>query len=642
MPAIRSLFFIGFVFLSMCGRSQQYQLNGNAVANSCNCYTLTNEDNFQSGSAWNRTLFDLNNPFDFRFSVNLGCKDALGADGIVFMLQQMSTSLGASGGGMGFDGVSPSVGILLDTWQNTENNDPVYDHISIQANGVLSHGSDLAGPVRASATSDNIEDCAWHIFRITWDPATRWLRAYFDGSMRVEAQVDLIGTIFNNNPNVYWGFTAATGGSNNRQQFCTALAPIFNTGGLTNNAGCDGDVVSFNNVSEAFAPIVAYHWDFGDGTTSTLQNPPPKLYAAPGNYTVKLALKGFDGCDSDTLRTIVSIGDFPVADFDVYDTCSGKIPRIAERSSVSVGGISQWNWWLDGTPISNAQVPQLNGILPGNHRLELEVVSANGCRSSRVFRDFIVLPSPQIEAAVDDGCIQLPITHSGNQLDNATNIVQWNWTLGDGSQTTQQNPGYAYANTGNLNATLVAVADNGCKSNTVTVPFFVNHAIAFAGNDTIFIKDEPFQLNGTGGGSYSWSPSTGLNDPNIANPVGLLQDDIIYTLTVTTAEGCTDTDEINVTIFKESRVYVPTGFTPNGDGRNDTFQPYFIGIRQLDYFVVYNRWGQEVFSSKTIGPGWDGRIKGVLQSSGVYVWRLQATDYVGKVYQMKGSVTLIR
>lgn len=641
MSAIRSLITMIFLLSSIPLWSQQYQLNGNAQANSCNCYTLTNEANFQSGSAWNTTLFDLNNPFDFRFSVNLGCKDADGADGIVFMLQQQSTSLGASGGGIGFEGVSPSIGILLDTWQNTNNNDPAYDHISIQANGVLSHGSDLAGPVPASASSNNIEDCAWHILRITWDPVTQWIRAYFDGVLRVEAQVNLIADIFNNNPRVFWGFTAATGGSNNLQQFCTALAPIFQTS-LTNNNGCLGDLVSFDNRSESFAPVSAYYWDFGDGTSSTLQNPPPKLYAAPGNYTVKLALKGFDGCDSDTLQTIVSIGDFPVADFDVFDTCAALAPRIIDRSTVSVGGISQWNWWLNGDLVSNARQPQLSDLPAGDYELSLQVQSANGCASSTVSKNFTIRPAPLIDATVADGCVDLPIPHSGVQIDNATQISQWDWRLGDGTRASQQNFNYFYTGTGNFNAALVAVADNGCVSNTVTVPFFINQANAFAGNDTVFIRDEPFQLNGTGGGSYLWSPPTGLDNPQSPNPIGILQDDITYTLTVTTPEGCTDSDEINITIFKESRVYVPSGFTPNADGRNETFQPYMIGIKTLDYFLVYNRWGQAIFQTREQGRGWDGRYQGMEQGSGVYVWRLRATDYAGKVYQMHGTITLIR
>ncbi|HET6767455.1 MAG TPA: hypothetical protein VFH08_08650, partial [Chitinophagaceae bacterium] len=207
-----------FPFLSF----SQYILNGAAVKNSCNCYTLTSASFTQAGSVWNANKINLNDPFDFSFNVFLGCQDINGADGIVFMLQPISTSIGSTGEGMGFSGIIPSIGITLDTWQNINRNDPIYDHISIQANGEPTHGTDLAGPVQASLASENIEDCQWHVFRITWDPAALWLRAYFDGNLRIETRVDMIATIFSNDPNVFWGFTAATGGANNLQQFCTA------------------------------------------------------------------------------------------------------------------------------------------------------------------------------------------------------------------------------------------------------------------------------------------------------------------------------------------------------------------------------------------------------------------------------------
>lgn len=642
MTIFRSLWIvICLLVLQLNVSGQQYQLNGNARANSCNCYTLTDPATFQSGSAWNKTLFDLTNPFDFRFSVFLGCQDATGADGIAFMLQQMSTSLGASGGGMGFDGVSPSIGILLDTWQNTENNDPAYDHISIQANGRLTHGSDLAGPVRASATSDNIEDCAWHILRITWNPVTQQISAYFDGNLRVQAQIDLVGTIFNNNPKVYWGFTAATGGSYNLQQFCTALAPMFNTD-FTNNTACTGSTIHFTNTSESFAPIQAYYWDFGDGTHSTLKDPPPHLYAAPGLYTVKLALKGFDGCDSDTLRTVITIGDPPVAGFDIFDTCAGIAPRIIDRSSVNVGSITQWTWEVDNVTVSNAQQPQLNNLSAGPHTIRLTAGSNNGCPAASVQKSFTILPTPRISASADDGCVNIPVSFTGQQLDNATTITQWDWSFGDNQRGSQQQTQHIYRQKGNYTAQVTAVASNGCRVVSDNIPLFINQASAWAGNDTVFIKDVPFQLQGSGGGSYLWTPATGLNNAAIANPTGVLQDDITYTLKVTTPEGCEDTDDIHITVFKESRVYVPGGFTPNQDGLNDILKPYLIGIRSMDYFTVYNRWGQIIYSTKDLNAGWNGQYKGMPQPTGVYVWRLRATDYVGKVYELKGTSTLIR
>src|SRR6185369_16090238 len=80
----------------------RYILNGSATQNSCNCYTLTPESNTLSGSVWNSNKINLNQPFDFWFNVFLGCKDSTGADGIVFMLQPLSTSVGTTGEGMGF------------------------------------------------------------------------------------------------------------------------------------------------------------------------------------------------------------------------------------------------------------------------------------------------------------------------------------------------------------------------------------------------------------------------------------------------------------------------------------------------------------------------------------------------------------
>ena len=134
----------------------------------------------------------MNDPFDFIFNVYLGCNDGNGADGMVFILQPLSANLGAVGEGMGFLGVNPSVGIALDTWQNSNLNDQSFDHISIQLNGNSNHASDLAGPVQASGNSINIEDCKWHTLRISWDPSTHWIRAYFDNVLRVQAQIDLI------------------------------------------------------------------------------------------------------------------------------------------------------------------------------------------------------------------------------------------------------------------------------------------------------------------------------------------------------------------------------------------------------------------------------------------------------------------
>lgn len=637
-----SIITIGCLLLAFIDLKAQYILNGNAIKNSCNCYTLTNAANTQSGSVWNANKIDLRQPFDFWFNVYLGCKDADGADGIVFMLQPISTSLGASGGGLGFAGVVPSVGILLDTWQNTEDNDPVFDHISIQANGVIGHGADLAGPVQASTINGNIEDCQWHVLRISWDPVSQYLRSYFDGELRVETRTDLVATIFNNDPMVYWGFSAATGGSNNLQQFCTALNPVFSTSLGTTNTSCDLDPILFTSQSQSFGPIQSYYWNFGDGTTSTLQNPPPKIYSQPGIYETKLVITGLDGCVSDTLRKTIVIGTKPVADFNVEDTCAGDPPRITDLSSNSIGAINQWTWLLNGSSVSGVQQPQFFDLPAGNPELGLVVRSVYGCESDTIRKNALLHPVPAFTTVTPDACLNELVSLTATRTEMAANITQWNWNLGDGTTASLQSPNHSYTRPGTFILKTWALSDQGCLSDTVTNTLQIIEAKAFAGNDTILLKDVPAMLRATGGSTYAWSPPTGLSDPNIFNPVVTLQNDQEYELTVTTPEGCVDKDSIYITVFKGSAIYVPTGFTPNNDGLNDLLRPRFIGISQVDFFTIYNRWGEQVYSTKQIGEGWDGRLKGLPQPVGTYVWMLKAVDAVGQKYELKGIFTLIR
>lgn len=625
----------------------QYILNGSATQDNCNCYTLTPAAFTQSGSVWNSNKINLNNSFDFNFNVYLGCQDINGADGIVFILQPISTSLGSSGEGMGFSGISPSIGIALDTWQNLNLNDPTFDHISIQANGNVSHGADLAGPVQASSTSDNIEDCLWHILRITWDPSTQWLRAYFDGNLRVETQVNLVTTIFNNDPNVYWGFTGATGGANNLQQFCTALNPGFSTN-APNNSVCRGTPISFTDSSVSFAPVQSWYWSFGDGTTSTFQNPPPHVYNTPGQYEVKLVIKGLDGCVSDTLRRLIIVGTKPVANFQIFDTCMSKPVRVINQSTNIIGTINQWTWIVDGLVMANDQQPILTVSTPGPHTVKLVVKTNIGCESDTVTRTFIANPAPVVAITVPHGCMNEPISFLASQSDNQTTVIQWNWSFGDGAISQSQNPVHNYSVSGNINVQLNAVASNGCVSDDISKAINVGYIYARASNDTTILPNIPFQLKVDYGGdfngvpSFLWSPATGLSNGLTWNPTASLQDDMTYIVTVSTSQGCSVKDTVIIKVFKGSAVYVPTGFTPNGDGRNDFLRGLYIGIKKVHYFKVYNRWGQQIFSTNSLIEGWDGIIKGVKQQTGTYVWLLKAEDLGGKIYEMKGVSTLIR
>jgi gliding motility-associated-like protein len=166
---------------------------------------------------------------------------------------------------------------------------------------------------------------------------------------------------------------------------------------------------------------------------------------------------------------------------------------------------------------------------------------------------------------------------------------------------------------------------------------------AFAGNDTAIVLGQPLQLRATGGSVYNWSPPTGLSNPNIGNPVATLSNDITYSVRVSIPIGCFAYDTMNVKVFfTDPDIFVPTAFTPNGDGKNDKLKPIPVGVQSMDYFRVYNRYGQQVFNTTVIGEGWDGKINGTEQGTNTYTWYVQGTDYLGKRIFKKGTSTLIR
>jgi len=186
----------------------------------------------------------------------------------------------------------------------------------------------------------------------------------------------------------------------------------------------------------------------------------------------------------------------------------------------------------------------------------------------------------------------------------------------------------------------------GCpKPSYDTVIIKVEKVIADAGpRDTIIVVNQPLQLNGSGDAeSFVWSPPTGLSDPFIPNPVAILSNNQQYILKLTSGSGCTSSDTIDVIVYKvKPGIFVPNSFTPNGDGINDVFRPILIGMKKLNYFKVYNRGGELIFSTNIQNNGWDGTFKGAAQDASVYVWIVEGIDYQGKTIFEKGSVTLIR
>lgn len=325
---VPKIFLLLIALLFAAALPAQFILNGDAVAVNDSCYRLTEAVNGRAGSIWNPTKINLNQSFEVVMDIFLGCEDALGADGIVFGFQPLSTSLGGAGGGIGFAGVTPSLGIEFDTWQNTDLLDPAYDHIAVMRDGNIFHtgAGNLAGPVQASPNTANVEDCRFHSLRVSWDAAAKLLSVYFDCALRLAYTGDIVNDIFGGDPLVFWGFTSATGGANNLHQVCFSYTTFQDK--LPDVVLCPGGQVHLQARGG-----VLYNWAPPEG----LSNPGiPNPVASP-TQTTEYVVTVRDACGIpfyDSVRVEVA-GDSVFFNLGPPDTaiCQGQTLLLDATSS---------------------------------------------------------------------------------------------------------------------------------------------------------------------------------------------------------------------------------------------------------------------------------------------------------------------
>ena len=170
----------------------------------------------------------------------------------------------------------------------------------------------------------------------------------------------------------------------------------------------------------------------------------------------------------------------------------------------------------------------------------------------------------------------------------------------------------------------------------------VEFPVATADPDTTIFFGETATLGATGGVSYNWTPAGTLDNPNAQFPNAFPLETTTYNVTITTALGCTATDQMTVFVSGNAEVWVPNAFSPNNDGYNDNFTIVVRG--QLSFFelAIYNRWGEQVYLGSLGSAGWDGMYNDIEQPMGAYVYTLKWTDTEGNTTQEQGQFTLVR
>jgi gliding motility-associated-like protein len=201
---------------------------------------------------------------------------------------------------------------------------------------------------------------------------------------------------------------------------------------------------------------------------------------------------------------------------------------------------------------------------------------------------------------------------------------------------------------------VVEVTDaRGCTSPSATVAVAPPQAFSIdLGDDRVIALGDslPIQLNVSGVpatfGTVQWTPAAGLSFPFgdsvttvIARPMMTTR----YVATFTSLEGCSLQDDVEIVVDATPRVFVPSAFSPNGDGNNDILFAFpGPGIAAVETFAVYNRWGSLLWTMTEEQAGWTGVVDGQLVNTGVYAYVLTYRTVDNRTGRTAGTVTVIR
>lgn len=518
---------------SLIASAQTYFLNGTAVALGGDCYQLTANANYQNGTVWYGNQIDLSSDFDISFVMNFGTSDG-GADGMCFVLHTQGTSaIGQSGGGLGYLNFGTSLAVEFDTYQNGNYGDPTYDHIAIVKNGNIDHNNTAnvyTAPVQANANDLNIEDGQDHQVRMMWNATTHAFSVYFDCILRATTTVDIIASIFSGQNQVYWGFTAATGGLYNIQTVC--LSPdILNV--TSETTICPGGSTTLSIASSD--PNGTYSWSPATG----LDNPNAANPVASPDTTTTYHVTFIDNCGLQTAQDfIVNVQDLQIS-ANSSTNLSCTTPNTFLSATSNIPGSSYLWATFDGTipvaPTSSNFTTNTAGTyyLAGSYMgqcfdADTIVVTAD-------YSDFSLTVTPPLSL----NCI----TPTGIIIASTPNFptTSYNWNTTNGTITSGSSSNAVTISNGGV-YTVVAYLNPNCnatQSITVAADFTTPNVSTSASNDLNCITPSATitATTTTTPVTYTWTGpaiSTGQNTSIIQVSQGGM-----YSCTVTnTNNGC--------------------------------------------------------------------------------------------------------
>ena len=359
------------------------------------------------------------------------------------------------------------------------------------------------------------------------------------------------------------------------------------------------------------------------------------------------SLSNNDGCNLLTSGKEIDIASIPSAEISSTATekCLSENKFVFTNSSTNQLGPMEYTWMMGDGSVRTSKEVTHTYTKAGKYEV-LMIAKSNAICADTARIPVEVYPNAIADFEVKPVCVDIPVQPVNNTKYTGTSEVKYIWNLGNGFTSTDKiPPAQIYANPGTYPITLSVNTDQ-CPFplHTVKRNLVIDKPKKAIKNPTQFaVINLPITLRSREfGEEVLWSPGTNLDTRTSYTPVFKGSSDQLYTIEIKTATGCVTVDTLLVKAVKEVKILVPNAFTPNNDSHNDFLKPILIGVKELRYFRIFNRWGQLIFEMNSEQPGWDGKVKGVQLGSQTVAWMLEGIGVDGKIYFSKGTTVLIR
>jgi len=410
--------------------------------------------------------------------------------------------------------------------------------------------------------------------------------------------------------------------------------------------GCSPLEVKFTRLNDG----VTYLWDFGDGETSS-QNEPTHIFTNNTEDSIVYNITAYslspNNC-KDTSEMTITVNPQVHLDFSISPVVAYYPELTKTITNNSPSGYTNYYWDFDDGQTSTLENPGTHTFPTcGDYDITVSADNTYHCPDTITKTASIIVHNPNAMFAIDT--LEHCVPYSFNFENQSFYADTFEWILDDGTIIYDNEFSQYYDEAGTYDIQLNVYGfcntkDSVIRTITVHQSPIVNFEVV---PDTVMLPGQPihcYNKSSDDAEFFFWEFGDG-GTSELENPEYQYTSEgsYIVKLKVISENKCVDSLSMTseVIVLPEGKVELPTAFTPNGDGINDVFMPITKSVKTFK-MEIYNRWGELVFYTDDINNGWTGIFDGKTSMQDVYIWKAEGIYLNGEPFDIGGSITLLK